>query len=1121
MKKLFALSILVSLAFGLYSQIVPTWVHTQNGTGENSDKYYKVCADAVGNYYASGYSVISTNYKDALLVKFNSFGDTLWTKTVNGLGDGDDKFTCLSTDTLGNVFAAGVIDNGITSNDIIVQKYSSAGVLIYSYQYNYAPYNGNDEPSDMVVDNAGNVTITGKSDRDSTSITNNDCITFRLSSAGSLVWFTRFNAASNGDDEGVALDRDNSGNIFVCGTTFNGTDNDILAIKYNSSGVQQWNHTLDRGIGNDAAVDGVKDGGGNFLIAAVSDNLANKDFAVVKYNSAGTLQWSNYFNNADNDNPSAIAVDASNNVYITGQSDQIAGTGSNYDCLLVKYNSAGTGQWVKYFDNAVHQDDDINSIVIDGSSNIYLTGKTDSDAVAASTNNALLVLKYNSSGTLQWSSYSNGTAPFSSDQGTAMCISGTTLFVAGNTENITTQKDATIIKYNMTTGSKLWTRNYNGQGDFNDKTTTMVMDKNNNMFSTGYVTNSGNDRDFFVEKVDVNGNSVWFKTFDFKGARDEASSIALDTSGYIYVAGFTNGSGSGNDFAMLKLTPLGDTVWTRTFDSGLKNDVATSICPTLSGSFVYVTGYSDRSATLIKNYDITTIRISAAGVLGTPVYYNGYGNATDKGVKIISSGSSVFVIGKTTNASATSDVIAIKYSASLVQVWATVYNGPDNLDDEPNDFIVDATNLYITGYVNSLTGMENALTLKLNSSGVQQWASIFAGAANRTDKTYAIKSNSSGVFVCGRIGVSVADSGNVLLIKYDKNSGAQLWFSSISNSGNSYDKANDISLDQYGTVYASGITTTATGSDMFMLGVNGANGYKKMFSVYNGSGNGDDELVSAYNSTTGYFFAAGYLFGSSNTQKNIALLRFCPLTVAYAGNDVSVCSGSSTTLNGSGGTSFLWSPASSLSSSSISNPVAHPSATVSYQLTVDNGLTCGAVGKDTVVVTVNPKPSATITAGGSLTICNGTFVTLTANAGTGYTYQWYLGTAVIPGATAISYNAGAAGSYKVRVYNSYGCYKNSTPKTVSVIACKLIDNVSDNESSLFSVVPNPSSSSFIFSVEDNELVTLRVYNVLGQLILENQNISGLQFGNDFISGMYLVDIELNGVHHQLKIIKTD
>ncbi len=101
--------------------------------------------------------------------------------------------------------------------------------------------------------------------------------------------------------------------------------------------------------------------------------------------------------------------------------------------------------------------------------------------------------------------------------------------------------------------------------------------------------------------------------------------------------------------------------------------------------------------------------------------------------------------------------------------------------------------------------------------------------------------------------------------------------------------------------------------------------------------------------------------------------------------------------------------------------------------TVNVIYTTGAAGCTTAyTITVNPAPAPVVTPVGDTTFCPGGFVALTANTGTGFTYQWYINTGAIPGAVLSSYIANAAGSYQVLETNSIGCSIFSTPMLVTI-----------------------------------------------------------------------------------------
>lgn len=100
--------------------------------------------------------------------------------------------------------------------------------------------------------------------------------------------------------------------------------------------------------------------------------------------------------------------------------------------------------------------------------------------------------------------------------------------------------------------------------------------------------------------------------------------------------------------------------------------------------------------------------------------------------------------------------------------------------------------------------------------------------------------------------------------------------------------------------------------------------------------------------------------------------------VADAGNDVAICEGSSAQLSASGGTGYSWSPGTSLSDPATSDPLATPSTTTTYTVTVTNSDQCTAV--DSLVVTVNTVAQAG-TDGDVLHCGSGTIFTMTDSLG--------------------------------------------------------------------------------------------------------------------------------------------
>ncbi|MEO6168590.1 MAG: HYR domain-containing protein [Chitinophagales bacterium] len=140
---------------------------------------------------------------------------------------------------------------------------------------------------------------------------------------------------------------------------------------------------------------------------------------------------------------------------------------------------------------------------------------------------------------------------------------------------------------------------------------------------------------------------------------------------------------------------------------------------------------------------------------------------------------------------------------------------------------------------------------------------------------------------------------------------------------------------------------------------------------------------------------------------------------------------------------------------------------------------CGTITSNKINVTANPKPDAIISPAGTVNICNGQTVVLSANTGSGLTYKWQKGSSNISGATNSTYLVSQAGTYKVTV-TSLGCTKTSAATTVNVM-CKEQGAVKASELNIF---PNPTNGKFMvsYSTDTESVQRIQVTNIVGQVI---------------------------------------
>ena len=193
---------------------------------------------------------------------------------------------------------------------------------------------------------------------------------------------------------------------------------------------------------------------------------------------------------------------------------------------------------------------------------------------------------------------------------------------------------------------------------------------------------------------------------------------------------------------------------------------------------------------------------------------------------------------------------------------------------------------------------------------------------------------------------------------------------------------------------------------------------------------------TAKNGTSSYSNQASVT--SSNAVSVSVNVISKPSSTITASGSTMLCQGGSVLLNANTGTGLTYQWKNNGTNINGATSASYTATTAgSYTLVVTNSNGCSATSTATSV-TVNAIPTATITAGGATSFCQGGSVVLNANTGAGLTYQWKNNGTNINGATSASYTATTAGSYTVVVTNSNGCSATSSATSVTVNALPIV-----------------------------------------------------------------------------------
>jgi uncharacterized delta-60 repeat protein len=445
-------AILASLLITVYIFPQPfgqVWVSRYNGPGNNADWAYAMTLDNSGNILVTGYSNGLGTGKDLCTIKYGTDGQMIWQARYNGPINGGDYSFAVKTDANGNVYITGRSDRGPAFlSDYTTIKYNSSGVQQWVALFDGPSHNA-DEAKALLVDGAGNVYVTGKSYG---TTSNYDIVTVKYNSNGVQQWVTTYNGVGNGEDRGNAIGIDNSGNIYVCGESL-GAGFDFVLLKIDPNGIQSWSRTYNGPVsGGDGAVALSIDANNNIYVTGYSfGEVTSYDFATLKYDGAGNQLWLRRFNSLGNgfDVPSAMTLDMSGNVVITGASQGSSSPTSDSNFSSIKYDPNGNLLWAAFYAGPNFSQDVARAIVTDNNSNIYITGSSSNNGVTTD----YVTIKYNPNGAQQWLFTYNG-PDNSNDYTSSIAVNSSTgeVFVTGRSFSTTADYDFTTIKYGNLVG---------------------------------------------------------------------------------------------------------------------------------------------------------------------------------------------------------------------------------------------------------------------------------------------------------------------------------------------------------------------------------------------------------------------------------------------------------------------------------------------------------------------------------------------------------------------------------------------------------------------------------------------------------------------------------------------
>lgn len=382
-------------------------------------------------------------------------------------------------------------------------------------------------------------------------------------------------------------------------------------------------------------------------------------FCTIKYSLSGAKQWVSTYNNGLGAMQSnAIALDSMRNVYVAGGGNNHATVADYY---IIKYTLNGGQQWVRFYDGPVHGADVATVIATDKAGNIYVSGNS---SIQGSYGWVYTTLKYSPDGRQLWVQ-SYGVAYGSSAVNGIAIDHSCNIYITGE-QYVNGGGRAVTVKYDSA-GNQKWVRWYQGPDNRRTGANAITLDRNDNVYITGYSPGLVTLFDCFTIKYTSSGLQEWVRRFNVDSTqfnRNVGKTISVDKYSNVYVSGSIDSSnGMLFYFCTIKYSTLGQQLWVKFHTFGEENDATSQSLD--SECSVYVAGNVSDPVTHLFSYGI--VKYDSSGALKHAVQYGGPTFENYVCSIKLNRGNDIFVTGTSlrTGTGGIEDFCTIKYSQPI------------------------------------------------------------------------------------------------------------------------------------------------------------------------------------------------------------------------------------------------------------------------------------------------------------------------------------------------------------------------------------------------------------------------------------------------------------------------
>lgn len=586
---------------------------------------------------------------------------------------------------------------------------------------------------------------------------------------------------------------------------------DAFALKYNAQGDTLWEYRYDGPINDEDYVLAMAvDANDNVYLTGKSAGNGYLDQCItIKLDANGNEQWVNRYTNAvsGESQGNAIAVDNVGNVYVAGWFDGLSG---GQEWLVIKYNSIGQTQWVDFMDSPANVTDLATDIVIDANQQATVCGMVYENVAGGGEN--ILVKQYTTSGNTAWTNtYTNPTAT-GPDRAVAIRLAANGNFlVGGTTYTSSSYTDILAISYSPV-GFQNWAAVYSDSTtSIDEQLYAMEIDNAGNIYLAGtdYASH-------MIYRINANGSQAWKKLWQgtLPFTNELPFDITTDGNGGIYTVGKGIypgpdyfGNGGLDNFIVVKYNDNGDSLWTYRVASN--TDLSIGFAITYKDGKIYAGGF--KSDTAYVDEDFFTLILDTAGALQDQWKYNGTGNSITRGQVVRTDAQDNIYCAATIDRLYYNglDVAVVKYDPAGNLLWERYYTTPSWRNDTLNGMEIDPSGNLILNISSDSSGSGSGFRptlVKLSPAGVfldTAWYPSYLPGISYADKM--LVRNDGSVAICGTasiIGGYIAFFDNQLNYQ---------WTAMVDSTQFALTRANSIAAFQNNDIALTGYVQTGAG----------------------------------------------------------------------------------------------------------------------------------------------------------------------------------------------------------------------------------------------------------------------------------------------------------------------